>query len=442
MAVRRHLIWGVGLALGAGIAAVTGGAATAAAAPQDSSAVSAQSSPAQPRAQSRAQSQAQSPGGAGRPAARAPRSAAARGPAAAPRLTPRPAAGSAATRAAGDYLLIRKSDLMAKPTSGAGWSYLKSEADAVWETPDLSKLNTKTPTQVMAAALVYARTGDQSYREKAVTALAKVPGTEIKPSEAKTAMVLPFARNVFGYVVAADLVGLPLDTRTDNGQTWGEFLVAARTKEFPGNTRWINLEKTSGDSASNWNAYALSSHLAISIALGDTAAIERDITIYRRFLGDTTSPWPAFKPTSGYTWNNNGRSWDMTATLQRGINPDKPGDARSGAIILDALRHTTLPSVRFGKLDLAGRAYTEETLDALLAINMMLKAHGSDFTDFQNQALRRAYAFLARNGGPSGYSNGRYLALAMNNLYGSTYSTAAGDSVARHLGFGGWLVTR
>ena len=94
------------------------------------------------------------------------------------------------------------------------------------------------------------------------------------------------------------------------------------------------------------------------------------------------------------------------------------------------------------KVDLAGRAYTEETLDALLAINMVLKARGMDFTDFQNQAIRRAYAFLARNGGPSGYSNGRFLALAMNNLYGTTYSTAAGDSVARHLGFGRWLVTR
>ena len=73
---------------------------------------------------------------------------------------------------------------------------------------------------------------------------------------------------------------------------------------------------------------------------------------------------------------------------------------------------------------------------------MMLKARGNDFTDFQNRALGRAYAFLARNGGPSGYSNGRVLAVAMNNLYGTTYSTTAGDSVARHLGFGGWLLTR
>ncbi len=349
------------------------------------------------------------------------------------------ARAAAAVSAVGseDYVLIRRAELMSKPTSGAGWAFVKSQADAAWEAPDLSRLNTKTPAMVLAAGLVYARTGQVEYRDKVIAAVKAVPGTE-----AKAADVLPFARNVFGYVVAADLVDMPLDTMADNGQTWRVFLEQARTRHFPGNTRWSSLEKTSGDSASNWNAYALSSHLAISTVLGDSAAVARDIAVYRRFLGDITSPWPAFKPTAGYSWNGNGRTWDMTPTLQRGINPDKPGDARSGAIILDASRHTSLPSIRWGKMDLAGRAYTEETLDALLAINMVLRAQGSDFTGFQNQALRRAYAFLARNGGPSGYSNGRYLASAINNMYATTYNTSAGDSVGRHLGYGGWLFKR
>jgi hypothetical protein len=356
----------------------------------------------------------------------------------APAIPVRAQASAAAVAPIGeDYVLISKAGLMAKPTSGAGWAFVKSQADAVWEAPDLSKLNPKTPAMVLAAGLVYARTGDTRYRDKVIAAVKAVPGTE-----AKSAEVLPFARNVFGYVVAADLVDMPLDTVAGNGQTWRGFLEAARMRQFPGNARWNSLEKTSGDSATNWNAYALSSHLAISVVLGDTAAVARDITIYRRFLGDITSPWPAFAPTAGYLWNGNGRTWDMSPTLQRGINPDKPGDGRSGAIILDAQRHTSLPSIRWGKLDLAGRAYTEETLDALLAINMVLRAQGRDFTDFQNQALRRAYAFLVRNGGPSGYSNGRYLALAVNNLYGTSYSTLAGDSVGRHLGFGGWLLKR
>ncbi|NBP86719.1 MAG: hypothetical protein EBU54_16655, partial [Mycobacteriaceae bacterium] len=220
-------------------------------------------------------------------------------------------------------------------------------------------------------------------------------GTELKSGTTKP-VVLPFARNVFGYVVAADLVDMPLSTVTANGKTWEEFLRGARERVFPGNTRWPNLEITSGDSASNWNAYALSSHLAISLVLDDEAAVQRDITIYRRFLGDVTSPWPAFKPTSGYTWAGNlltgsspGRGWDMTPTLQRGINPAVPGNPRSGAIILDALRNSSVPAGPCCKLDLAGRAYTEESLDALLAINMMLRAQGTDFTNFEDQALRR-----------------------------------------------------
>ena len=435
--------WGAGLAVGIGIAAAAGGTATAVAAPSDR----AVSEPAvsEPAVSEPAASVDHSPARAARAKAPARRAAAsAQRALSGPRATNRqaePAATSAATAAAtqtsGDYVLIRRADLMAKPTSGPGWNFLKAQADATWETPDLSKLNTKTPAMVMAAGLVYARTGQTGYRDKVVAAVKAVPGTEKKAAD-----VLPFARNVFGYVAAADLVGMPLDTVTNNGQTWRAFLEQARTEQFPGNTRWISLEKTSGDSAGNWNAYALSSHLVISLALGDTTAVARDVTIYRRFLGDTTSPWPAFAPTAGYTWNGNGRGWDMTPTLQRGINPDKPGDVRSGAIILDALRHKSFPSVRCCTVDLAGRAYIEESLDALLAIDMVLKAHGSDFTDFADQALRRAYAFLIRSGGPSGYSNGRYLALAINNLYGTTYNTSAGDSVARHLGYGGWLLTR
>lgn len=335
---------------------------------------------------------------------------------------------------AGDYVLIPRAELMSKPTSGAGWDFLKGQADSVWEAPDLSAPNTKNPGRVLAAALVYARTGDVAYRDKVIAAVRQLPGTETGAD-----IVLPLARNLFGYVMAADLVGMPLETVTANGQTWREFLQGVRQLEFPGHTRWLTLETTAGDTAGNWNAYALSSHLAVSIVLGDEAAIERDIAIYRRFLGDTNSPWPAFKPTSGHVWNGNGSTWDMTPTLQRGINPDVPGDRRSGAIIIDVSRHTVYPSVPCCTVDLAGRAYTEESLDALLAVAMVLKARGSDFTGFEDQALRRAYEFLLANGGPSGYSNGRYLAPAINAWYGTSHDTTDGDSIARHLGFGGWL---
>ena len=348
-----------------------------------------------------------------------------------------PISPSAVVPTAEDYVLIRKTQLLKLPTSGVGWDYLKQQADNAWGATNLSNLNTTVQTSVLAAALVYARTGDTAYRDKVVAAIRNVPGTE-----AGTTVLLPFARNLFGYVAAADLVDMPLETVCDNGQTWRGFLEAARTEKFSGNTRWINLEVTSGDSAGNWNAYALSSHLAVSIVLGDDAAVQRDIDIYRRFLGDVTSPWPAFNPTSGYLWNGNGRTWDMMPTLQRGINPYRPGDARSGAIIVDASRHTTLPSTPCCQVDAAGRAYIEESLDGLLAINMVLRAQGADFTEFEQQALRRAYEFLIRNGGPSGYSNGRFLALAVNSWYGMSFSTTAGDSVARQLGFGGWLFTR
>lgn len=338
----------------------------------------------------------------------------------------------------GDYVLIRRSDLMSKPTSGPGWDFLRQQADSSWGPPNLSEANTTTQTQVLAAALVYARTGEASYRDRVIAAVRQVPGTE-----AGADIVLPVARNLFGYVVAADLVGMPLDTPTANGQTWRQFLQGVRQLEFPGNATWPSLEITAGHSAGNWNAYALSSHLAVSAVLGDEAGVARDITIFRRFLGDTTSPWPAFNPSAGYVWAGNiftgpnpGRTWDMTPTLQRGINPAGPAN---GAIILDASRNSSVPSQACCTMELAGRAYTEESLDALLAITTVLKARGLDFTDFEDQALRRAYEFLLSAGGPSPYAENRYLALAVNSLYGTAHDTSRGDSISRHLGYGGWL---
>jgi len=68
-------------------------------------------------------------------------------------------------------MFISTTELMAKPTSGAGWTFLKSKADSTWGTVRLSDQTLLTQGYVLAGALVYARTGDATYRNKVVAAI-------------------------------------------------------------------------------------------------------------------------------------------------------------------------------------------------------------------------------------------------------------------------------
>jgi hypothetical protein len=332
-------------------------------------------------------------------------------------------------------MFITRAELESKPTSGAGWAFLKASADtSSWGAVNLADQNSLTQSYVLAGALVYARTGITSYRDKVISYIKRVPGTETDGTD----QLLNLARTLYGYVVAADLVGMPQSTVCNNGQTWRQFLEGIRTRSIPGNSRWPTLEITSIDTASNWGAYSLSSHLAVSYALNDTAAIQRDINIVKRYLGDSTSPAPVFRPTSAYTTNNNGATWDMSPTMQRGINPASATDGRAGAIVEDILRDGS-GSVRCCTPVSSGITYSEEAMDGLFSTMQLLRAHGVDLRDFQNSAAKRAYHYFATHGGPGPYSLSRYLPYFINYLYGTSYATSVEDRPYRHMGYGSWL---
>ncbi len=335
-------------------------------------------------------------------------------------------------------MFITRAELEAKPTSGAGWTFLKSKADmASWGTVNLADQNSLTQSYVLAGALVYARTGNTAYRDKVISYIKRVPGTEVDGTD----QLLNLARTLYGYVVAADMVGMPLSTVCNNGQTWRQFLEGIRTKSIPGNSRWPTLELTSADSASNWGAYALPSHLAVSYALNDTAAIQRDINIFKRYLGDTTSSAAPFQPTAGYRYNSYGATWDMSPTMQRGINPASATDKRAGAIVEDILRDSAAPSRPCCTPSGSGITYSEEAIDGFLSTMQLLRAHGVDLTTFQNSAAKRAYHYVITNGGPGPYTLSRYLPYFINYHYGTTYPTQVEDRPYRHMGYGSWLFT-
>src|SRR6185295_18899646 len=73
---------------------------------------------------------------------------------------------------------ISAAELARLPMQGAAWNRLKAAADGDRGAANIADQNSSHDTTTLAVALVYARTGTSSYRQKAADAIASAIGTE------------------------------------------------------------------------------------------------------------------------------------------------------------------------------------------------------------------------------------------------------------------------
>jgi hypothetical protein len=329
-------------------------------------------------------------------------------PTAAP--TPTPAPSTAPAAPSGDYLLMPRATLVGLPTSGSAWTALKAVADGSLGTADLCNQDNKHAVRTLAVAVVYARTGDATYRTKARNAIMTAIGTtRVGCYNA----ILALGRQLGAYVLAADFIDL---SGTDD-QTFRTWLSGIRTKDLGGHSRWYTLRGTADDSSNNWGAFAQGSLVAADAYLGDTTALAHDWARFRGFLGDTTAY--RFKvPSSVDT------SWSCAATwtpVQRCA-----GDARDGAIVEDAWRSGAYPSI--------SRTYVQESMQGLALAAEVLSRSGYNAWP----RLTAVADFANRWGVWNASSVGQHLPWMFNRriLAGAPLKTA-GDG--RVFGYTDWL---
>ena len=97
---------------------------------------------------------------------------------------------------------LTQSEISALPMTGSAWAAVKAAADGSLGTPRISDQNSAHDIRTLAVALVFARTGDVTYRKKAADAIMSAVGTEAG------GRTLALGRNLGGYVIAADLINL------------------------------------------------------------------------------------------------------------------------------------------------------------------------------------------------------------------------------------------
>jgi hypothetical protein len=315
---------------------------------------------------------------------------------------------------------MSRSALLARPASGTAWSALMAVADASPGSPNLCDQDNKHSVKTLAAALVYARTGTVSYRDKARAAIMSAIGTEQAGCHNA---ILSLGRQLGAYVLAADFI----DLAGADDSTFQSWLSAIRTRNLGGHSRWYTLVGTSEDSANNWGTFALASRIAASMYLGDSGDVAR---AWQAFRGYSDGSW-AFQKTAGWSTAWSCLPGDGSTLLPIAINgPCTNGGLNlDGAPVEDASR-STFPVPHGG--------YVIEAMQGYVVQALLLERAGYDPFGVGNQAIKRVADFQVRFGIWNYHSVGYYIAPIVNRAYGTSYPVLP-SGYGRVFGYTDWL---
>ncbi len=212
--------------------------------------------------------------------------------------------------------------LAQRPMSGAGWDSLLAAAQGA--TPNganLADQDSQHDAATLAAALVAARTGKASDRQRAVDALHGAIGTE-----AGTRW-LAIGRNLGAYVIAADVLGIRSGPIYDWLHGFLSRQLAHNNEGHP-----VTLRQSAWNSGSNASAQEGFVHAALAAYVGNGAELAWGWNAFRRYAGDRSSPH-AIVINSTY-WQE--RPGDPVGIQNRGATKD--GCRLDGAISNDMYR--------------------------------------------------------------------------------------------------------
>lgn len=187
-----------------------------------------------------------------------------------------------------------KEELASKDMSGPAWTEVLNAANklAVNSNPDPDNQDDNTNVQVLAAAIVYARTNHEEYRTKVVNALRKVEVFQ------PTGRTLAWGREIGAYAMAADLVGYRTPAFEAQMRKFAEGYKCSQVKSAT-NGGYATLLEMYLQRPNNWGAMAFGSLAAIYRYLGDTQKLQ---LIRNHYVQTVVGPSPAISDYGSLTW--------------------------------------------------------------------------------------------------------------------------------------------
>jgi hypothetical protein len=330
--------------------------------------------------------------------------------------------------------------------SGSAWDHVVAEAgDFDASMTDYGWQDSTDGSYALAAALVYARTGDLTLRTKVADAIRTIATNPYDIDNNPSA--LGWARTMTAWIVAADLINLA-DYRPDTETSWHAFLADMPTHPYPGDGG-DSLLALAISRANNIGAFARTAVTAIAIYTNDDPLLDHMADLYRAWVEGSTE--------HRFDWTKTGkdRSWHCNPDdpmTYRGINAadcTRDGHDLSGVIADDYRRSGPYDSTDFPGPN--ATKYPWETLGAAITQAQLLHRAGypNALTWGDNAPQRALHQLhtLHQTAQTQGWTFGvedhegsddRWIIQLINHLYKTTYPQPTETNHGRPLTWTDW----
>jgi len=309
---------------------------------------------------------------------------------------------------------ISPEEIRALPTSGAAWHALVQTADAPLSAPNLSGRDDNADVQVLARALVYVRAGGEHYKDEIVRGIVLAMGTE------SCGDVLSLARNLPGYVIAAELVGLPPPVE----RIFRDWLAELPDRDLEGQT----LRQIHEKRPNNWGTHAGGARAVIARYLGDAEDLARVAQVFHGWLGDRASY-------DGFAYGE--LDWQADPEHPVGINPK--GSTKDGHSIDGVLPDDQRRSGGFAWPP-PKENYCYEALQGALLQAMVLSRAGYEIWEWNDRALLRAFQWLEREADFPTQGDDTWQPFVINHFYRADLRTVVPARPGKNVGWTDWTL--
>jgi hypothetical protein len=303
-------------------------------------------------------------------------------------------------------------ELASQPTSGKAWQNVLDAAQESTQSPNASDQDDPTNVRVLAKALVYARTGQESYRQEVIEACRAVIGTEAG------GRTLALGRELLAYVIAAELVELPSDLNA----SFRSWLSDVRHSSLSGKT----LISTHEDRPNNWGTHAGASRMAASLYVGDTADLDRAAQVFHGWLGNHSAY-------DGFSFGD--LAWQANPGNPVGINPT--GSTIDGHSVDGVLPDDQRRGGGF-QWPPPAENYVWEALQGAIAQAVILDRAGYDVWNWQDKALLRAVNWLHQQASFPADGDDTWIPHLVNHFYGKSFPAPSPARSGKNMGFTDW----
>lgn len=309
---------------------------------------------------------------------------------------------------------ISPAEIAQLPMSGPAWTAVKAAADSAVGAINLSDQDDIDDVRTYARALVFVRTGSESYRQKVISSIMACLGSE------NGGRVLALSRNLPAIVIAADLAGLPPDDDI-KFRTW---LAAVRNETLDSNTL-ISIHKRRPN---NWGTQAGFARACAALYLDDAADLADTLKVFKGWLGDRSSY-------AGFEYGD--LAWQCDPSKAVGINPKGcqiQGHPMDGGLP-EELRRASGSFVWPPPKE----NYVYTALEGALSQAWVLRHADPKIFEASNSAILRAYKWLYEVCKFPAVGNDTWQPLLVRAIYGPVIpTTSAPAQVGKSIGYTDW----